>query len=676
MRAARQLARALTAEGLRTSIAGSAATLAEVPLRGAASAAALLQQRLRSVLALQEVAAAEPYSPDERQQSTAAAAAAEPSGSHERQQSAAFASAPLQNVGASAGGAEAAAGVEQQQHDQRQALPAAATEQQREGEQPKGQGKRWPSKRPWRGPHRRRQQQPNGVQQERQPQAQQQPREQQQRGEGAQRRQPRPRPPRERRPAQPPLEGKWWRHVPLREQEKPDRLVPILLHYTDTCEEVLELVQLYQAELTPRELTVACRRMGTLISAALAEPRKPPPMDSTRAACAQLFSIGQELLPVMDVQGLATAIWCCSRFHYVPPPEERAAWEAALWEKRQEANLIEIANIFFSLGVLHWAPDQGMLLEELIDAALSGRAAGTLTPWVVCNVMWGCARLVHSRFHPGPQRLMQLMEAALPQLETFTPESFCAMLFSLACLRVRPDDAALTAILDAYEWHVGKTTNRQLVTTVWSMGALQIGPLLTERLWASVEQALQRQADDFNFSSAPLFLFGAARMGMSPSEPVMQLLLSKAEEHAGELRTGDVSVVLWALSRLGYKVGEGPITEEFVKKLVDSFIAHNQVQPATLRHISALLWAATSLKFALPHSTVKSLINDAERYADASDSSLTTTDANMLLSAFEALGSARGLAFLKRHLIGAGGRRRAGDLEDGDDLDVRPNLTI
>lgn len=47
-----------------------------------------------------------------------------------------------------------------------------------------------------------------------------------------------------------------------------------------------------------------------------------------------------------------------------------------------------------SLGVLHWAPEQPLLLEELVDSALSGRAAGTLTPWVVCNVMWGCARLV------------------------------------------------------------------------------------------------------------------------------------------------------------------------------------------------------------------------------------------------------------------------------------------
>lgn len=148
-------------------------------------------------------------------------------------------------------------------------------------------------------------------------------------------------------------------------------------------------MRLYQAELTPRELTVAYRRMGTLIGRALAEPRKPPPSgeycakvapllcrmalpamparapcpaetrrgrrraalpatvgapakpklgpapehsppppphpippappaDSSRDACAQLFGIGQALLPDMDVQGLATAIWCCSRFHHVP----------------------------------------------------------------------------------------------------------------------------------------------------------------------------------------------------------------------------------------------------------------------------------------------------------------------------------------------------------------------
>ena len=30
------------------------------------------------------------------------------------------------------------------------------------------------------------------------------------------------------------------------------------------------------------------------------------------------------------------------------------------------------------------------------------------------------------------------METCLPQLDAFTPESFCAIIFSLACLRVRP----------------------------------------------------------------------------------------------------------------------------------------------------------------------------------------------------------------------------------------------
>lgn len=33
-----------------------------------------------------------------------------------------------------------------------------------------------------------------------------------------------------------------------------------------------------------------------------------------------------------------------------------------------------------------------------------------------------------------------------------------------------------------------------------------------------------------------------------------------------------------------------------LQKLVAAFVAHNQVQPATLRHIAALLWAVTSLK--------------------------------------------------------------------------------
>ncbi len=49
-----------------------------------------------------------------------------------------------------------------------------------------------------------------------------------------------------------------------------------------------------------------------------------PLADNSREACAQLFSIGQALLPAMDAQGLATALWCCSRFHYMPPPASDA----------------------------------------------------------------------------------------------------------------------------------------------------------------------------------------------------------------------------------------------------------------------------------------------------------------------------------------------------------------
>ena len=46
-------------------------------------------------------------------------------------------------------------------------------------------------------------------------------------------------------------------------------------------------------------------------------------------------------------QGLATAVWMCARFHYLPPAEERAAWERALWERRFDVTLIEVSNIIF-----------------------------------------------------------------------------------------------------------------------------------------------------------------------------------------------------------------------------------------------------------------------------------------------------------------------------------------
>lgn len=252
------------------------------------------------------------------------------------------------------------------------------------------------------------------------------------------------------------------------------------------------------------------------------------------------------------------------------------------------------------------------------------------------------------------------MEACLPQLDSFTPESFCAMLFSLACLRVRPDDDAIKAILEAFESHVSTCSNRQLVTIVWSMGALQIGQLLTDRLWGLIEVAVQKQAPDFNFSSAPLFLFGSARMGLAPSESVIKLLLDKAAEHSNELRTGDVAVILWALSRLNFRVNDDTgaghlVTEPFVQSMVDRFRVHNVEQPATLRHISALLWSTTSLKFHLDASTVSALIANADRLASAAGVPLSTTDANMLLSAFETLGSAEGLRLLKRHIMGRAG---------------------
>lgn len=51
-----------------------------------------------------------------------------------------------------------------------------------------------------------------------------------------------------------------------------------------------------------------------------------------------------------------------------------------------------------------------------------------------------------SNFHPGPTRVTQLVEAALPQLDQFQPESFCALLFALAGLRCRPGEAALPAM--------------------------------------------------------------------------------------------------------------------------------------------------------------------------------------------------------------------------------------
>ena len=44
-----------------------------------------------------------------------------------------------------------------------------------------------------------------------------------------------------------------------------------------------------------------------------------------------------------------------------------------------------------SLGVLHWAPVGTPLLDHLMDGAVARR--GELTPWMICNIMWGAARL-------------------------------------------------------------------------------------------------------------------------------------------------------------------------------------------------------------------------------------------------------------------------------------------
>ena len=39
-----------------------------------------------------------------------------------------------------------------------------------------------------------------------------------------------------------------------------------------------------------------------------------------------------------------------------------------------------------------------------------------------------------------------------------------------------------------------RAPRRQLVTAVWAMGALQIGSLVTERLWDSIERQVLKQA--------------------------------------------------------------------------------------------------------------------------------------------------------------------------------------
>jgi len=45
-----------------------------------------------------------------------------------------------------------------------------------------------------------------------------------------------------------------------------------------------------------------------------------------------------------------------------------------------------------SLGVLHWPAPSLPLLDELLGRVLTQQAQ--LTPWIICNIMWGCARLL------------------------------------------------------------------------------------------------------------------------------------------------------------------------------------------------------------------------------------------------------------------------------------------
>jgi hypothetical protein len=56
------------------------------------------------------------------------------------------------------------------------------------------------------------------------------------------------------------------------------------------------------------------------------------------------------------LQALATTAWMCGRFHWLPAPEQRLAWEEAVWAKRQDVNTIETANIMF-----RWAGPPGRI---------------------------------------------------------------------------------------------------------------------------------------------------------------------------------------------------------------------------------------------------------------------------------------------------------------------------
>jgi hypothetical protein len=143
------------------------------------------------------------------------------------------------------------------------------------------------------------------------------------------------------------------------------------------------------------------------------------------------------------------------------------------------------------------------------------------------------------------------------------------------------------------------------------------------------------------------------------ADKLLQLLLTKSQEHGAMLRTGDVSVILWALAKLGHKAGTPQLPTAFVADMVQRWEdCHKGRRAATMRHVSALLWSCANLKYTMPREQLRSIIADAEQLCSGGGPNpgprqpLTTTDATMLLSAFETFSSADGLAFLKRHLIG------------------------
>lgn len=68
--------------------------------------------------------------------------------------------------------------------------------------------------------------------------------------------------------------------------------------------------------------------------------------------------------------------------------EERAAWEAAMWEKRHQANLIEVANVFFRCGA-GWGSHSPATRQ-------CARAATALLAW---RPIWQCVSPPHRNAH-------------------------------------------------------------------------------------------------------------------------------------------------------------------------------------------------------------------------------------------------------------------------------------